>query len=236
MIEHIKLLAKEKGWKYVFQMAGRWIKIWTTSPLIYWYYKNFPSYFEFQGETYPYFYAMHHTTWKNERCVEIPIVQRYVDAYEGKHILEVGNVMSHYFAINYDIVDKYEKAKGVMNEDVVDFKTLKRYDLIVSISTLEHVGWDETPKDAMKTLQAIENLKGLLAPKGKMIVTLPIGYNSNMDNLIKEGKILFTKEYYLKRIAMDKWREATWEEVNDAKYNEPFPKSNGLMIGVFENR
>jgi cyclopropane fatty-acyl-phospholipid synthase-like methyltransferase len=51
----------------------------------------------------------------------------------------------------------------VINEDVVNFKSKKKYDLIVSISTLEHVGWDEKP---MKIPRAIENLKTLITPQG----------------------------------------------------------------------
>jgi len=51
-------------------------------------------------------------------------------------------VLSHYFAVKHDIVDKYEIAPSVVNEDLVNFKPGKKYDLIVSISTLEHVGWD----------------------------------------------------------------------------------------------
>ena len=48
---------------------------------------------------------------------------------------------------------------------------------IVSISTLEHVGWDENTKDPDKIFQAIKNLKSYLVPRGKLIVTMPIGYN-----------------------------------------------------------
>ena len=29
-----------------------------------------------------------------------------------KKILEVGNVLSHYFRINHDVVDKYENRQG----------------------------------------------------------------------------------------------------------------------------
>lgn len=99
--------------------------------------------------------------------------------YKGRKILEVGNVLSHYFPVNHDIVDKYEKADGVINQDVIDFYPSKRYDLIISISTLEHVGWDENLRDhkilrdPMKVLHAIENLKRLLAPEGKWLSPYP---------------------------------------------------------------
>jgi hypothetical protein len=83
----------------------------------------------------------------------------------------VGNVLSHYFSVNHDVVDKYEKAEGVINRDIIDFHPSKEYDLIISISTLEHVGWDEDISDhkilhdPSKILRAIENLRGLLAPQ-----------------------------------------------------------------------
>jgi len=66
-----------------------------------------------------------------------------VRKYRGKNILEIGNVLSRHIKLEHDILDKYETAKGVINEDIVDFKSEKKYDLIISISTLEHVGWDE---------------------------------------------------------------------------------------------
>jgi len=96
---------------------------------------------------------------ENERAVEIPIIWHIVRENKGKRILEAGNVLSHYFRVDHDIVDKYERAEDVINEDVVNFQPSKKYDLIVSISTLGHVGWDENPKEPSKILKAIEHLK-----------------------------------------------------------------------------
>lgn len=192
--------------------------------------------FTFQGSIYNYFYHEYHLTWNCERAVEIPIIWEIVKKYNGKRILEVGNVLSHYFSINHDILDKYEKANGVINQDVVDFRPNKKYDLIVSISTLEHVGWDEKPQDDMKILKAIQNLKSILAQNGKIVVTLPLGYNNVMDNLIRNGDIQFTKMFCLKRISNDnnKWIEVSWKDVQYARYNYPFPRANGLIVGVIE--
>ena len=68
----------------------------------------------------------------------------------------------------------------MVNEDIVDFRTDKRYDLVISISTVEHVGWDEDPNDpskvlgkGSKALDAIAHMAALLAPKGLMVVTFP---------------------------------------------------------------
>ena len=169
-----------------------------------------PETFTVQGRTYHYFYHPYNTTWKNERAVEVPIILDKIRAYhyQGSRILEVGNVLSHYVHFQHDIVDKYDKADGVINQDVVDFQPSEnendKYDLIVSISTIEHVGWDETPRDPKKIPCALENLTTrCLAPGGEIVVTLPIGYNTYLDKLLKEDKIRFTEQYYLKRISDD---------------------------------
>src|SRR4030042_2245713 len=141
----------------------------------YYHYKCFKSArtFTLQGHTYTYFCHKYNTTWRNERAVEIPIMLKIVKNYHGEKMLEVGNVLSHYFSVHHDILDKYEKAAGVINKDVIEFKPSNKYDLIIAISTLEHIGWDERPQDPMKILGAIENLKNCLAPKGRIVVTLP---------------------------------------------------------------
>jgi len=184
------------------------------------------------GRTYRYFDS--YKTWIGERSVEIPIVMEMVREYQGRNILEIGNVLSHHVQFEHDILDKYEIALGVLNEDVVDFKSEKKYDLIVSVSTLEHVGWDEKPRDDIKILHAIENLKTLVTPwGGTIIITLPLGYNPAMDKLLKDGIIRFSKQYQLLRISKgNEWKSASWEEVKDSKYNSPLPFANGLLIGI----
>jgi len=184
------------------------------------------------GKTYCYFDTF--KTWHGERAVEIPIVMEMVGKYQGKNILEIGNVLSHHIKFEHDILDKYEIAKGVINEDVTDFKSEKKYDLIVSISTLEHVGWDEKPRDDLKIPRAIENLKTLITSRGgTIIITLPLGYNSALDQLLKDGIIRFSKQCNLVRISKgNEWKEASWEDVQGAKYNMPLPFANGLVIGI----
>ena len=200
-----------------------------------------PGTFTLQGQTYPYFYHHHNTTWKNERAVEVPIILEKIQSYRGGRILEVGNVLSHYVHFQHDIIDKYDKSTGVINQDVVDFQPAEneneKYDLIVSISTVEHVGWDETPRDPKKIPLALESLSTkCLAPGGEIVVTLPIGYNTYLDKLLKEDKIRFTEQYYLKRISDDnKWTQVGGGgEVREAKYGTPFPYANVLVIGIIK--
>ncbi|TAK16890.1 MAG: hypothetical protein EPO37_07710, partial [Nitrosarchaeum sp.] len=77
----------------------------------------------------------------NERSVEIPLAIDMLKKNNGKNILEIGNVTSNYCNIPHIVVDKYEKETNIINQDVIDFNSKAKFDLIISISTLEHVGW-----------------------------------------------------------------------------------------------
>ena len=191
--------------------------------------------FEFQGKVYSYFWHSVGYAGINERSVEIPIIWNIVKNNTGKMILEVGNVLSHYFKIDHDIVDKYEIRDHVINEDIVDFYAPEKYDLIVSISTLEHVGWDEHPRESMKILRAFDNLIRCLAPGGKIIATLPLGFNLEMDQLLKDNQLPLSEAFYLKRISTDNhWIQVRWEDIEGARYGDPFHCANALVIGVVE--
>ncbi|GAH93498.1 unnamed protein product, partial [marine sediment metagenome] len=180
---------RKKGASCLLRVSCKYV-VWRLkrlpNPLVYLYYKTFKSgTFTFREQIYNYFYHRYNSTWGNERAIEVPVVWDIVKKYKGKHILEVGNVLSHYFPTQHTILDKYEKASGVINLDVVDFQPAEKYDLIVSISTLEHVGWDEKPREPRKILRALENLKRCSALGGQIVVTLPLGYNREIDKLLR---------------------------------------------------
>ena len=148
IIQKARITAQENGIKYLVSMSLGRIKnhIYNipTIHIPFLYYKLFMRNrtFSFQQKKYNYFIKEYNTTWRTERAVEIPIVCQVIGERKGK-ILEVGNVLSHYFNFEHDIVDKYEKGEGVNNQDVTTLDLKDKYDLILSISTLEHVGWDE---------------------------------------------------------------------------------------------
>jgi hypothetical protein len=223
-------ILKNKGFSYLIKKTfNRYI-----FPLYLKFHKK--DTFIFKVIEYEYFYHPYNLSWANVRAVELPILIRKLKSYEGKAILEIGNGLSHYMLTQWDIVDKYEKDIGVINEDVVNFKSQKKYELIISISTLEHVGFDESPKDPGKILIAIENLrKNCLREGGEIIVTLPVGYNPEMDKLLFLEKLGFDKKYYMKRISWNnKWKQATIDELKMIKNNPTSIASDGLVIGYIK--
>lgn len=190
--------------------------------------------FTFQGKAYPYWLHKYNHTWRNEREVEVPIVWDAVQQARGKRILEVGNVLSHYFPVAHDVVDKYEVAPGVLNEDVVDYTPKAPYDLIVSISTLEHVGWDETPREPGKVGRALDNLRACLAPGGRALLTMPIGYNPEVDQLARGDDPRLTRRHYLKRVSSSNdWVESDWNGVK-APSGRRWPGEERVLVGIIE--
>lgn len=204
------------------------------------FYRSFRSNktFSFQGERYHYFYHPYNRTVASERIVEIPLAKRVIDYYEyrGKKILEVGNVLSHYFPIRHDVLDKYEKESGVINQDVVGFRPLQKYDLIISISTMEHVGWTYgEKKDPGKFLRGVENFKKHLVKNGLLMVTFPLFYRDDLSKLIADRKMPFTKEYFMKRTSfLNEWVEVDFDKATKGNtYDKYFANANVLYIGFY---
>lgn len=167
--------------------------------------------FIFKGKSYQYFNHKYNNTWTNDRAVEIPLSFEAIKTH--KKILEVGNVLSHYKKFKHDTVDLYEKAKGVINEDIRTFKTDKKYDLIISISTFEHI--DETEGYGEKgILDAFENIRNLLTPNGTFFITFPIGSHKDLDSLFRNNKLGLKESYCMKRDLFDdyKFENNIWEQ------------------------
>jgi hypothetical protein len=184
--------------------------------------------FSFGGRTLPYFMHAYHSTYRNERTIEIPVALSFISKYST--VLEVGNVLNHYVTLPHDVVDKYEVYPGVINADVVDFTPATQYDLVLSISTLEHVGWDEKPQDPRKVITAISRMLSFVKPGGRMVFTVPIGWNPHLDQLLFRHEVVTTNAWYMKRINRQEWEECSMEDVRNARIGDPYWCANGLII------
>ena len=190
-------------------------------------------FFTFRGQRFEYFVHPYNATWRNERSLEIPLARHMLEKYAPTDVLEVGNVLSHYLRAQHTILDKYERRKGVVTTDVVEYTPSKRYSLVLSISTLEHVGWDETPRQPGKHLEAVKRLRELLSPGGVLMVTMPLGYNLDLDQDLEARKLGFSEYVFFKRVSYREWIEAGWAEVRGTPYGQPYRAGNALAIGIF---
>jgi SAM-dependent methyltransferase len=229
-VRGLRRLAHARGSGYALRFTVRWALFRLWAP-----WARGRAFF-LDGERYEYFLHAYNLTWSNERAVEVPVVWRLVQSLSGGRVLEVGNVLAHYYPVRHDVVDKFERAPGVINADAADFDTPRRYDLIVSISTLEHVGFDEEPREPDKPLRALANLRRLLAPGGLLCATLPVGYNPHVDALLAEGALGRTRLLALRRVSDDNlWMEATWEGVKDCGYADRWPGAGGIVFLFVRN-
>lgn len=169
-----------------------------------------PRPFVCNGVEYDRLVHLHNRTWTNERAVEVPLARSFLAANPGP-ILEVGNVMAHYGEIRATVVDKYEQSPDVLNVDVVDYAPIESYGAILCISTLEHIGWDEEPRDPLKISRAVLHLRRLLAPTGRMLITCPLSYNPHLDRLVADQRFEPVQESFLVR------RRQGWHQTDRAR-------------------
>ncbi len=126
----------------------------------------------------------YNNTRRNERAVEIACLLSWLAGKTGR-TLELGNVLRHYLAHDHRVVDRYERALGVANIDIFD--ETGRYRWIFSVSTVEHVRWDEQPKDPEGSVNALHHLRSLLKPNGELFVTAPLGHHPTLDDYLMDG-------------------------------------------------
>lgn len=190
--------------------------------------------FEYDGKELPYAKGIYNGAFSNERTIELAIVFDMIKKFEGSKILEIGNVTQNYKIIeDIDILDKYEKGYRVINKDIMKYD--KQYDLIVSISTFEHIGQDEEEKRASKVFDAIEHCKKMLLPGGKLLITIPTCYNVYLDNIVTNNTIGYSKVNCYKRVdEYNRWIKCELSEAKTCAYNAPFHNANGLIVLEFD--
>lgn len=197
--------------------------------------------FTFEGRRYAYRYDAFNHAWGTERTVEVPLALALLGSAAPARTVEVGNVLGHYAPTEHRVVDKFEPGPRVINQDVVEFVPGAPVDLVVSVSTLEHVGWDEVPRDREKLPRALRRMRSWLSPHGRAWVTVPLGYNRWLDGLIASGELGADQARFLRRVSFDnRWTQCRYEEVAQECYGgplnrrvdqPPFPRANA--VGVF---
>ncbi len=181
------------------------------------------------GAELPYFCHRHNVTWRNERAVELPVAVDFLYRHGDGTGLEFGNVLNHYgLGKPRTVIDRYETAAGVTNIDVLDIDPRLRFDYIVSISTLEHVGWDETPREPGKAELAYQHLRSLLAPGGRMLITIPLGHHEHLDELVAARRIDVFRQMTLVR------ESHGWRRVDGVEHHPYEPRRGARSVWIAE--
>jgi hypothetical protein len=183
--------------------------------------------FVLNGSQYRYFYHRCNNTCETERCVEIPVAWAFLERCRACNVLEIGNVLNHYGRFQHTVVDKYQTAEGVLNIDVQDLAPGQKHDAIISISTLEHVGWDEEPFDPGKAICSIERLREMLNPSARMLFSFPIGHNARLDQAIVDGTLGCCELLGMKRVRRNTWVELPVSELVEYRLEPAYRRKYG---------
>ena len=167
--------------------------------------------FYYRGVILPYLRHSYNHADQNMRTVEIPIASYYTARSNPRRTLEVGNVLSHYVAAPHAVIDMRE---GKIKADVMTMTPPdKRFTLIVSISTLEHIGFGKYSAGVAYTPEQIEaRLTGWLRDGGGMVATLPIGYNAEWDKAVADGALDATVHFMRRLDDANHWQECDLAE------------------------
>ena len=193
---------------------------------------------EFRGASLPLVYARHNITWANERCLELALARALMADVPPERLLEVGHVTPHYFRGGHLVVDKYEP--GSLEVDIVDFAPAERFDLILSISTFEHIAFDEpgaTPASeaiAAKVSAALNRCRSLLAPGGLLAITVPLGYNPALDAMIANDELGWDRATWFKRFPRRRWRQVPRSEAVRCRYGSPYAFANAILLAEWK--
>lgn len=211
--------------------------------------------FEFNGRRHEYFFHSYNNifhSYISERSIEIPIIKYIIKQTKAENILEIGNVCQHYYdtfkTVDRAIVDKYETAFDVINEDIVEFKDNTKFDLIYSISTFEHMDSDRGRNPDYASVEkgkyssvAFYNLayvaEHLLAESGKIVLTFPLGYGAcEIDQSVKkqEWELMNLSASFViyRRKGLSCWEQVPYDVVKD--YTESINQNYREIIMILE--
>ena len=193
---------------------------------------------EYRGAFLPLVYDRHNVTWANERCVELALARALMAGVRPERLLEVGHVTPHYFQGDHLVVDKYEP--GSLRIDIVDFAPPGHFDLILSISTFEHIAFDEPGEApareavATKVSAALDRCRSLLAPGGLLAITVPLGYNPALDGMIANGELGWDRAAWFKRFPGRRWRQVSRSEAVLCRYGSPYAFANAILLAEWD--
>ena len=219
--------------KIASKIKFRWIKIIILKKL------EQHKYFEFKNKKMEYFFHSYNNFGLSERYIEIPIIKYYLENNIPERTLEIGNVSKHYYDLfrNFNIkdtIDKFETSYDVINLDIKDYNPEKKYDLIYSISTFEHMDsdFDRNPNYIKNDHEIFSSyafeymnyvIENILKKGGKFIITFPNGYgNCEIDNSFYKKEYLHFKvanveNFIYKRIKENTWLQKDIDEANGFK-------------------
>lgn len=180
------------------------------------------------GKAYIEYYEKDSTS---ERIIEIGLglYFRNLLLNNTKDFLEVGAVLPSHMKVEHDVIDLFDPYEKCIREDATNYDYTERN--VLAISTIEHIGRDDYKKDGFNQILKPENastcLEKIIKEANKYLITIPIGYNTYLDNYIAN---MNTTAIWLARDEKNNWFEYPAGHAVKLSYGKPFDFANGLII------
>jgi hypothetical protein len=178
-----------------------------------------------------YFYHPYNGTVNNERCIEIPLAERYIKTLEDD-IIEIGAVSPYYRENKHKVYDPYDThpKSTKLHAEALNIKSKN----ILSISTIEHFGNTRGFGCNFITDEkfASQNfLEKLVEEAASFFVSVPIHAHPIFDIYIKQNLKKFNWFSYVKRQQFPPiWELCENESCFNHKYASPFECANAVIF------
>jgi hypothetical protein len=192
--------------------------------------------FTFDGKEYLHFVHQTNCGWPPYRMTERSVEMALADAWLSRHesdrdVMEIGAVTPYYWPARIaDVVDPTDQHSGVsIRKSMFDISFYGKK--ILSISTFEHIGTGEYSLESKPDASALA-VRKLLLEAQSFLVTIPTGYNRNLDRFIADNWKAFegVSVGCLRRSAGARdnaWHQVSIDELRDVPYTKA---ANGLIV------
>jgi hypothetical protein len=160
----------------------------------------------YNGKEYPYLDHWHSRAWENDKAILGPIGLKFIGGYPGAEVLEIGNVLSHYYGSNHLVLDRYERNKynNVLKANFTGFYWNTPFKRILSIDEVAKLC--EYSLDPVAALGSMfSKVKRLLTPDGTALVTIPTNYSYIITDAITNNKVPYDDLDVMAKYGANKW-------------------------------
>jgi hypothetical protein len=172
----------------------------------------------------------HNHAYINERTIEVPLGNYFINKFKEENVFEVGAVMPYYGLTGHKVLDLYDNDgyKECIRINACDYDYSKLN--VLSISTIEHIGMPDYGAIAIEDgyKKAFNCIEKIIKESNNYLITIPIGYNIKLDELIRLSNL---KVFIIVRDEDNNWDINLNKYMsNKFEYAKPYTCANALFI------